>query len=147
MAGMGYDAMIDHVASGDPEATVAACQQALAGGGSAQDTVTREFSKGMRKIARDLNKKGTYLDTMLGGSFAFNAGLEALRPQLGRERGAPEGMVLALRWGMFGLSLVALVVFLVAMRFYPLGKAQVAAMRVRLEHLHQQKAAQLPANP
>jgi uroporphyrinogen decarboxylase len=89
----GYDAIIDHIANGDPEATAAACQQALAGGASAQDIVTRGLSKGMRKIARDLNKKGMYLDTMLGSSFAFNAGYEALRPQLERERGAPEGTV------------------------------------------------------
>ncbi len=93
MASTGYDAIIEHVANGDPEATVAACQQALAGGASAQDLVTRGLSKGMRKIARDLNKKGMYLDTMLGASFAFNAGLEALRPQLESERGAPEGIV------------------------------------------------------
>ena len=89
----GYDAIIDYVANGDPEATAAACQQALAGGASAQDIVTRGLSKGMRKVARDLNKKGMYLDTMLGSSFAFDAGYEALRPQLERERGAPEGTV------------------------------------------------------
>ena len=93
MASTGYDAVIEHVASGDPEGTVAACQQALAGGAPAQEIVTRGLSKGMRKIARDLNKKGMYLDTMLGSSFAFNAGLDAVRSQLERERGAPEGTV------------------------------------------------------
>jgi Na+/melibiose symporter-like transporter len=51
--------------------------------------------------------------------------------------------ILAKRWGMPGLSLVALAVFLVAMRFCPLGTTQVEAVHVKLEALHQQKAAQL----
>ena len=77
---------------------------------------------------------------LIGGSTALILGLghyeAGVYPQ------AP-GTVLALRWGMFGLSLVALVIFLVAMRFYPLGKAKVEAMRMQLELLHQEKAASL----
>ena len=93
MSSTTYDTIIDHVANGDPEATVAACQQALAGGATAQEVVTRGLAKGMRTIARNLNKKGMYLDTMLGAAFAFNAGYDTLRPQLDRERGMPEGTV------------------------------------------------------
>jgi methanogenic corrinoid protein MtbC1 len=93
MSTNGFKAIIDNVVSGDPEATIAACQQALAGGASAQEVVTRGLAKGMRTIARDLNKKGMYLDTVLGAAFAFNAGYDALRPYLEHERGTPEGTV------------------------------------------------------
>jgi glycoside/pentoside/hexuronide:cation symporter, GPH family len=44
--------------------------------------------------------------------------------------------VLALRIGIPGLALAALLVFLVAMRFYPLGAEQVRAMRRQLEQRH-----------
>jgi Na+/melibiose symporter-like transporter len=47
---------------------------------------------------------------------------------------------------MFGLSLVALIIFLVAMRFYPLGKAKIEEMRAQLEKLHLEKAARLEAD-
>ncbi len=77
---------------------------------------------------------------LIGGSTALVLGLG--RYQAGVYPQA-EGTVLALRWGMFGLSILALAVFLLAMRLYPLGKAQVEAMRGRLEQLHQQKAAHL----
>jgi GPH family glycoside/pentoside/hexuronide:cation symporter len=53
------------------------------------------------------------------------------------------GAILAMRWGMFGFSLAALVLFLIAMRCYPLGKAKVEAMRAQLEKIHQEKAARL----
>lgn len=49
--------------------------------------------------------------------------------------------VLALRIGIPGLALASLLVFLVAMRFYPLGAEQVRAMRRELERRH---AAQDP---
>ena len=77
---------------------------------------------------------------LIGGSTALVLGLGHF--QAGVFPQAP-GTVLALRWGMFGLSFVALLIFLVAMRLYPLGKTKVEAMRVQLEKLHQEKAAKL----
>ena len=93
MSSNGFDPIIKHVTNGDAEATVAACQQALAGGTAAQEIVTRGLARGMRTIARDLNKKGMYLDTILGAAFAFNAGYDALRPALAQAHSTPEGTV------------------------------------------------------
>ena len=80
---------------------------------------------------------------LIGGSTALVLGLG--RFQAGVFPQAP-GTVLALRWGMFGLSLVALIIFLVAMRFYPLGKAKIEEMRAQLEKLHLEKATRLEAD-
>jgi Na+/melibiose symporter-like transporter len=46
---------------------------------------------------------------------------------------------MGIRLGMGLLPLVAVGVFLAAMRFYPLGKEQVAELRGRLEALHGQR--------
>ncbi len=79
---------------------------------------------------------------LIGGSTALVLGLGGYRAGIYPQ--APE-TILALRWGMFGLSAVALAIFLLAMRFYPLGKSQVEGMRLRLDKLHQQKAEHLAA--
>ena len=49
--------------------------------------------------------------------------------------------VLVLRLGIPGLTLCALAVFLLAMRFYPLGKDGIQEMHRRLEALHREKAS------
>jgi len=77
---------------------------------------------------------------LIGGSTALVLGLGHF--QAGLYPQAPL-TITALRWGMFGLSFLALVIFLVAMRFYPLGKVKVEGMRAQLEKLHQEKAARV----
>ena len=61
---------------------------------------------------------------LYAGSFAAGASSQSPRA------------VMALRIGIPGLALAALLVFLVAMRFYPLGSEQVRAMHGELEKRH-----------
>jgi hypothetical protein len=77
---------------------------------------------------------------LIGGNTALALGTGALP---GRSLHAVAGHDPGKALGHAGLSLVALAVFLVAMRFCPLGTTQVEAVHVKLEALHQQKAAQL----
>jgi GPH family glycoside/pentoside/hexuronide:cation symporter len=49
--------------------------------------------------------------------------------------------LLALRIGIPGLTLIALAVFLAAMRFYPLGKKRVKEMSILRESLYREKQA------
>jgi len=93
MTASSLDAAVAGVLSGDPEATAAACREAVAGGMPAREVVTLGLAKGMRTIARDLNRKGMYLDTMLGAAFAFSSGMEAMREKLEQERGMSEGTI------------------------------------------------------
>ena len=69
---------------------------------------------------------------LVGGSTALVLGLSGYIPDVIPQ---PPSAVLGLRLGMVLLPLVALVVFLMALRYYPLGKKQVVALRGRLETL------------
>jgi GPH family glycoside/pentoside/hexuronide:cation symporter len=134
--------------------TLAILTFALLGAANAGITLVREIVLSdvidEDELKTSLRREGVYFGVttfverfamvLIGGSTALVLGLG--RYQAGVYPQA-EGTVLALRWGMFGLSILALAVFLIAMHFYPLGKTQVEEMRVRLEQLHQQKAAQL----
>ena len=51
----------------------------------------------------------------------------------------PPSVALGIRLGMGLLPLVALGLFLVALRFYPLGKQQVIDLRARLDVLHEER--------
>jgi GPH family glycoside/pentoside/hexuronide:cation symporter len=127
---------------------------ALLGAANAGITLVREIVLSdvidEDELTTGLRREGVYFGVttfverfalvLIGGSMALVLGLG--RFQAGVYPQAP-GTILALRWGMFGLSLVALVIFLIAMRVYPLGKVKVEAMRVQLEKLHQEKAARL----
>ena len=88
-----FETLMKNVAAGDNVAIVENCRQALASGIAAREIVTRGLARGMRKIARDLVKEGMYLDTILGATFAFSAGVEAIKDELAKERGVPEGTV------------------------------------------------------
>ncbi len=56
----------------------------------------------------------------------------------------PPSVALGIRLGMGLLPLAAVGVFLVVLRFYPLGKQQVVELRERLDQLHQEKAVRGP---
>jgi len=77
---------------------------------------------------------------LVGGSTALVLGLSGYAPGVTPQ---PASVVLGLRMGMGLLPLVALAVFLAALRYYPLGKEQVVTLRERLGTLQQQKAGRL----
>jgi GPH family glycoside/pentoside/hexuronide:cation symporter len=80
---------------------------------------------------------------LVGGSTALVLNLSRYVPEMSPQ---PASVVLGLRLGMGLLPLAALVVFLVALRYYPLGKGKVSELRERLDRLHREKGAGLP-NP
>lgn len=55
--------------------------------------------------------------------------------------------VLGMRIGIFVFPILALMLFLLAMRYYPLNKERVSELRGKLERLHREKAEQLGAAP
>ncbi len=76
---------------------------------------------------------------LIGGSSSLVLGLSGYNAELTTQ---PSSVALGIRLGMGLLPVVALVIFLAALRFYPLGKEQVGALRERLEALHREKAGQ-----
>lgn len=76
---------------------------------------------------------------LVGGSSSLVLGLSGYNAALATQ---PPSVALGIRMGMGLLPVVALVIFLTALRFYPLGKEQVIALRERLDTLHHQKAEQ-----
>ncbi|GFP21011.1 hypothetical protein HKBW3S06_00237 [Candidatus Hakubella thermalkaliphila] len=81
-----FETLMENVVAGDDVVVVESCRKALAAGISSRDIVTKGLARGMRKIARDLAKEGTYLDTILGAAFAFSAGVETIKDELPRNR-------------------------------------------------------------
>lgn len=70
---------------------------------------------------------------LIGGSTSVVLGLSGYNAELTAQ---PPSVALGIRLGMGLLPVVALAIFLAALRFYPLGKEQVVALRGRLEALH-----------
>ncbi len=77
---------------------------------------------------------------LVGASTAGVLGLSGYSPSLERQ---PPTVELGIRLGVVGLSLIALAVFLLAMRFYPLTRDKVLEVRRRLSELHKEKAHRL----
>jgi len=77
---------------------------------------------------------------LIGGSSGLVLGLSGYDAELATQ---PPSVALGIRLGMGLLPVVALAVFLAALKFYPLGKEQVVALRGRLEALHREKAERL----
>ncbi|MEW6233729.1 MAG: MFS transporter, partial [Chloroflexota bacterium] len=73
---------------------------------------------------------------LVGGSTALVLGLSGYAPGVTPQ---PASAVLGLRLGMALLPLVALAVFLAALKYYPLGKEQVLELRGNLDALHREK--------
>ena len=74
---------------------------------------------------------------LIGGSASLVLGLSGYAAELPTQ---PPSVALGIRLGMGLLPVAALAVFLVPMRYYPVGKEQVVALRESLEALHCQKA-------
>jgi GPH family glycoside/pentoside/hexuronide:cation symporter len=74
---------------------------------------------------------------LIGGSSSLVLGLSGYDAGLTTQ---PPSVGLGIRLGMSLLPGVALAIFLVALKYYPLGKEQVVALRQKLEVLHCQKA-------
>ena len=70
---------------------------------------------------------------LIGGSTFLVLGLSGYNAELTTQ---PPSVALGIRLSMGLLPAVALVIFLAALKFYPLGKEQVVALRERLEALH-----------
>jgi GPH family glycoside/pentoside/hexuronide:cation symporter len=77
---------------------------------------------------------------LIGGSSSLVLGLSGYNPELTVQ---PPSVAWGIRLGMGLLPVVALAVFLAALKFYPLGREQVAALRETLNALHREKAGQL----
>ena len=76
---------------------------------------------------------------LIGGSSGLVLGLSGYNAELTTQ---PSSVALGIRLGMGLLPVVALAVFLAALRFYPLGKEQVVTLKGRLDVLHREKAGQ-----
>jgi len=74
---------------------------------------------------------------LVGGSTALVLSMSGYVPEVAPQ---PPSTVMGLRLGMVGLPFVALGIFLVALRFYPLGREEVVALKGKLETLRGQKA-------
>jgi len=77
---------------------------------------------------------------LIGGSSSLVLGLSGYHAALTTQ---PSSVALGIRLGMGLLPVVALAVFLVALRYYPLGKEQVLALGETLDALHREKAEQI----
>jgi GPH family glycoside/pentoside/hexuronide:cation symporter len=73
---------------------------------------------------------------LIGGSSSLVLGLSGYSAGLAVQ---PPSVARGIRLGMSLLPFVALALFWLAFRFYPLGKQQVAVLRERLDALHQAK--------
>jgi GPH family glycoside/pentoside/hexuronide:cation symporter len=76
---------------------------------------------------------------LIGGSTSLVLGLSGYNAALTTQ---PSSVALGIRLGMGLLPVVALAIFLVALKFYPLGKEQVVTLRETLNALHREKAEQ-----
>jgi len=74
---------------------------------------------------------------LIGGSSSLVLGLSGYNAGLTTQ---PPSVALGIRLGMSLLPGLALAIFLVALKYYPLGKEQVVALRGKLDMLHRQKA-------
>jgi GPH family glycoside/pentoside/hexuronide:cation symporter len=70
---------------------------------------------------------------LIGGSSSLVLGLSGYAPELATQ---PSSVARGIRLGMGLLPFVALAVFWLAFRFYPLGKQQVTVLREKLDALH-----------
>ncbi len=70
---------------------------------------------------------------LIGGSSSLVLGLSGYMPQLTTQ---PPSVARGIRLGMGLLPLAAMAVFWLAFHFYPLGKQQVIALRLRLDAVH-----------
>ena len=70
---------------------------------------------------------------LIGGSSSLVLGLSGYNAELTTQ---PSSVALGIRLGMGLMPVVALAIFLAALRFYPLGKEQVVTLREKLEALH-----------
>jgi GPH family glycoside/pentoside/hexuronide:cation symporter len=77
---------------------------------------------------------------LIGGSSSLVLGLSGYNAELTVQ---PPSVAWGVRLGMGLLPVGALAVFLAALRFYPLGKERVVALREKLEVLHCEKARRL----
>jgi len=71
---------------------------------------------------------------LIGGSSGLVLGLSGYRAELATQ---PSSVALGIRLGMTLLPAVALAIFWVALKYYPLGKERVVELRGQLEQLHQ----------
>jgi len=76
---------------------------------------------------------------LIGGSTSLVLGLSGYNAALTTQ---PSSVALGIRLGMGLLPVVALAIFLAALKFYPLGKEQVVTLRETLDTLHREKAKQ-----
>lgn len=76
---------------------------------------------------------------LVGGSSSMVLGLSGYRAELATQ---PPSVAQGIRLGMGLLPLVALIIFLIALRFYPLGKEQVEALRERLDTIRHEKVSE-----
>jgi len=74
---------------------------------------------------------------LVGGSTALVLSISGYTPGVTPQ---PPSTVMRLRLGMVGLPFLALGLFLTALRFYPLGKEEVMALKGKLEVLRCQRA-------
>jgi GPH family glycoside/pentoside/hexuronide:cation symporter len=77
---------------------------------------------------------------LIGGSSSLVLGLSGYNAELTTQ---PSSVAWGIRLGMGLLPVVALAIFLVALKFYPLGKGQVVALGETLNALHRERAEQL----
>ena len=73
---------------------------------------------------------------LVGGSSSLVLSLSGYQAELATQ---PPSVAQGIRLGMGLMPIVALTVFLIALRFYPLGKEQVVALRERLDTLRREK--------
>jgi len=71
---------------------------------------------------------------LIGGSSSLVLGLSGYRSELATQ---PPSVAQGIRLGMSLLPFLALAVFWLAFRFYPLGKEQVIVLRAKLDAMHQ----------
>jgi GPH family glycoside/pentoside/hexuronide:cation symporter len=76
---------------------------------------------------------------LVGGSSSFVLGLSGYNAELTTQ---PSTVSMGIRMGMGLLPVVALAIFLVSLKFYPLGKEQVVALRERLETLRAERVVE-----
>lgn len=73
---------------------------------------------------------------LVGGSTSLVLGLSGYVPEVTPQ---PSSVIWGLRLGMGLLPIIALVVFLAALRYYPLGKERVIELKAELERRHKER--------
>jgi GPH family glycoside/pentoside/hexuronide:cation symporter len=102
------------------------------------------------EIRTGIRREGTYFGVnafverfamvLVGGSTVLVLGLSGYIPGVEVQ---PPLVPLGIKLGMTLLSLAALLVFLLAMKYYPLGMEKVAEIKKALEKIHKEKAKRL----